>query len=529
MKTASPRLPVFFVFLLGCLVSSTKADTLRTVAFSGNPAAGTSATFLQFKTPVLNNAGQTAFTGLLSGSEVDDNNRDGLWSEGGGLLALVARTGNAAPGTNVSFANLYSPVFDDTGQTAFRGRLTSSTDDGIWSEGSGSLDLVAREGVAAPGINAVFRNIGNPALNHVGKTAFIGIFTGPEIDRTNDSGIWSERGGSLALLARAGNTAPGTSADFNSFKRVGDPVFNGTGQTAFRGWLTGPDVIFSSNDTGIWSEGGGSLALVARAGNAAPDTSAVFSSLGSPVLNNMGRTAFTGRLIGPDIVSRNDGGIWSEGSGSLALVAREGSEAPGTNANFISLDSPVLNAAGHTAFSGSLTGPGIDNHNASGIWSEGGGSLTLVARAGDAAPGTNATFNHFSRIIPSLNSAGQTAFAGRLVGPEIDGSNDRGIWAQDPLGVLTLIAREGDLLDVDDGPETDFRTIRFLHFAGGTGNEDGRASSFNDLGQLAFIATFTNGSSGIFVSNLVAVPEPSSLALLTLAGLAMLRRGALRD
>jgi len=86
----------------------------------------------------------------------------------------------------------------------------------------------------------------------------------------------------------------------------------------------------------------------------------------------------------------------------------------------------------------------------------------------------------------------------------IPNNNNRGIWAEDSSGVLTLIAREGDEIDVDDGPGTDLRTIAALSFAGGTGNQDGRLSEFNDLGQLAFMIQFTDNSDGIFVSDLVA-------------------------
>jgi uncharacterized protein YjbI with pentapeptide repeats len=96
---------------------------------------------------------------------------------------------------------------------------------------------------------------------------------------------------------------------------------------------------------------------------------------------------------------------------------------------------------------------------------------------------------------------------------------------------LHLIAREGDLLEVAPG---DFRTIKdfgnsgsLYGFYGDTGNSDGRPSGFNNLGQLAFQATFTDGTSGIFVSNRVAIPEPSTLLLLGFGSLAALwrRRG----
>ena len=83
----------------------------------------------------------------------------------------------------------------------------------------------------------------------------------------------------------------------------------------------------------------------------------------------------------------------------------------------------------------------------------------------------------------------------------MNSTNDLGIWATDPNGLLQLIARTGDEMEV---APSDFRTITSFSFRGGSGTEDGRASSFNDRGQLAFLAAFADGSAGVFVSNLVA-------------------------
>jgi hypothetical protein len=100
----------------------------------------------------------------------------------------------------------------------------------------------------------------------------------------------------------------------------------------------------------------------------------------------------------------------------------------------------------------------------------------------------------------------------------VDPANNAGLWATDPSGATQLIARTGDALEV---APADFRTINGLSFvgisgsgSGSTGNSDGRRSAFNNFGQLAFAATFTDGTSGIFVSNRVAIPEPSLLWLL---------------
>jgi len=426
-------------------------------------------------------------------------------------LTTVALTGDTAPGTSDSFTFFGIPVLNNAGQTAFVGDLDGSffTDSGIWSEGGGSgLALVTRKGNAAPGTTGTsdnFRGFDDPLLNNAGQTAFRGTLNS---GFATDSGIWSEGGGSgLALVAREGDPAPGTSDNFIGL--IGTPALNDAGQTAFLGGIN------SSNTTnrGIWSEGGGSgLALVAREGiGTAPGTGSNFTTFASPVINDAGQTAFLGGVNSGGPTSR---GIWSEGGGSgLALVARAGNMAPGTSDNFTVFNSPVLNDAGQTAFLGHLnTGNNTTNR---GIWSEGGGSgLALVARLGDAAPGTSDSFTFLG--TPVLNDVGQTAFLGDLnSGNNTTGS---GIWAEDPSGVLTLIARQGDLLDVENGPGTDFRTIIDLSFVtitnsgfSNTGNGDGRASGFNNFGQLAFRANFTDGTSGVFLSNLAAVPSPRAV------------------
>ncbi len=244
-----------------------------------------------------------------------------------------------------------------------------------------------------------------------------------------------------------------------------------------------------------------------------------------PVLNDAGQTAFIAALSGNGVDSTNSEGIWSEGSGNLALVARTGDHAPGmpSGVNFgpYYLRNPVLNDAGQTAFVANLAGSGVGSTNDQGIWSEGSAGLALVARAGDHAPGTpsDVNYNSFSPTGIALNDAGQTAFYGYLTG------SGTGIWATDRTGALQLISRTGDPLEVAPG---DFRTISSLRFVGfnsgsATGNSDGRPSGFNNLGQVAFYASFTDGSSGIFVSNRVAVPEPSALALVAAAALGLVR------
>lgn len=515
----------------------TVAAAFRTVALSGQPAPGGpgGVNYSNFpNAPVLNESGQTAFIGGITGPGVTSANNLGVWSEGAGSLALVARKGDQAAGASVAenFSSFNALTLNDAGETAFTGSLagwsvTSSNDSGSWSEGSGSLALLAREGSQAAGMpaGATYRSFADistgPSLNDAGASSFFATVTGGGVTSTNDSGIWLGEVGALTLLARTGTPAPGAPAGVNYGGFFEPKPINNAGQTAFFAFLTGTGVT-TSNNAGLWSGGPGSLALKARTGSQAPGVAdgVNFAGLTSPALNGGGKIAFRGTLAGAAVTSANDSGIWSEGSGSVALVAREGNQAPGapSGAHFFSFDPPVFNDAGHTAFTASLTGGGVSPGSNQGIWLEQSGNLALVARTGAQAPGApaGANFNSFSfrrsMNSPALNDAGQVAFLGFLAGEAVTSNNDLGLWATDVAGTLRLVFRKGDALKVAPG---DFRTVSGLGFAYNTGNGDGRASGFNDRGQIAFRASFTDGSQGLFVTTVV--PEPSALAMFSLA------------
>jgi hypothetical protein len=414
----------------------------------------------------LNSNGQTAFFATLTGANVDATNDRGIWSDGGGNgLKLVVRDGvpapGAEPGVEFSLINstLSGPRINDSGKIAFHSGLQGSgvvatNNAGIWSDGKGnSLELVALEGNAAPGASAKFGSLLDPfsgiALNNNGQTAFLASLTGPGVNNTNDLSIWSEgRGNGLELVAREGNLAPGTSANFSDFVIIGAPSLNDFGQLAFLAELTGPGVD-NTNERGIWRDAGGNgLQLVARNGDPAPGTSdRFFGHVNSPQISSQGHLVFTSTLVGADLIdSSTHESIWRvDSSNGLELVIQTGAPAPGTDANF-------------------------------------------------------------SRVYgPGLNSNGQIAFAGILTGDGINNSNRFGFWAEDKSGLVRLIVRLGDTINISDNPSApDFREIALLVLNG----------TLNDRGEAYFFARFTDGSEGVFVSNAATIPEPKTLALL---------------
>ncbi|HEX6961659.1 MAG TPA: choice-of-anchor tandem repeat NxxGxxAF-containing protein [Lacipirellula sp.] len=257
---------------------------------------------------------------------------------------------------------------------------------------------------------------------------------------------------------------------------------------------------------------GAQTRTVVLSGAAAPgvESGAVFSSFPNSAaaqlsLDSAGQAAFLGRMLvgSGGVTSDTDAAIWSEAAGSLELVAREGSQAPGVSrggafAEFARY--PLLNDNGQVAFPALLrTGVGgVTADNNSGVWAQRDGGMDLVAREGEQAPGAPpaASFSSFTANMSSegfiaFNNQGRTAFTASLaVGSGgVTTTNDTGIWAETASG-LTLMAREGVA-----APGTAVGAV----FDDLTTPSD--SPVLNHQGQLAFSAQLRTGAGGVTSGN----------------------------
>jgi hypothetical protein len=522
------------------LASIANAQLLRTVALSGQSAlgAGLGVTFSSFDSfPVINDDGIMAFEASING--LPNGSGSSLWrSSNSSTLQLIAKSGDIGPGPDGghTFTSFMSTAISSDGNVLFydvhSGEIT-----GLWRM-TNVLQSISHVGGAAPGTSAgvVFQGIasgyssdtGAPFVTTGGRSAFIGRLAGPGVDSSNDVGLWYvDENGTPSLIARSGDPAPGLGTDvfFGGFEGGFDSANIGTtlneeGSLAFVSSLTGSAVGSSNHSLWRYDQSSG-LTLVAREDQPVPGASgSLYHGFGTPVLNARGDIAYYGSIKG----NLNGGVIMaSREETGITVLYRPGDPAPGTGTEFLYFNatgtagdlggdatSPIMNQSGLLAFHGGLKGGGsVNTSNDFGIWAETApGELALVAREGDRPPGVeaNITFGTFERVMPSMNALGQVAFVAPMNPSRPDGGHNIGLWAQDAEGTLHLIVREGGVLDVDPGPAIDLRTVSTLRALGygNSGNEDGRASAFNDYGQLAFSATFTDGASGVFVSNLVA-------------------------
>ena len=245
------------------------------------------------------------------------------------------------------------------------------------------------------------------------------------------------------------------------------------------------------------------LTLAIRSGAQPPGglAGSYIHDFSAAVLNEAGDVAVLAGVFGSGTNSSNDRGIYVVRDGELDQVARKGQVAPGAGAGvYGAVGLPVMNKWGDVAFTGVVSGVG------SGVWKEKNGIVEAVVLSTDDAPGGMPGERLTSFDEPLFNDLGQVAF---LAGTNLGRT---GIWAEDIDGVLRKLVVEGDTVEYRPGEFGTAGNIGFDSIIGFSGSQDGWASSFNAKGQLAFEAAI-DGRNGVFVSSLVAVPEPASATL----------------
>lgn len=314
----------------------------------------------------LSSSGRYAFDSTLAGPAVNQTNSSAIWTGTGGSQELVVRAGQSAPiSTGGSFSFVNRPAINTAGNIAFFGSvvnvgtlITSSNDSGLWrwNRATGELGLVAREGNAAPGTGGVFGQFGRIAINAVDQVAFTATLTpGPSSDQIDAAGIWtgSSDGTLTQAVAVRGAGAPG--APGTSFGTFDNPAFVSIGSIAFRATLSGAS---NERNSGIWARtNGGPLTLVAREGDPAPGcqegvlfagafVAGAFENFTAPMMNSAGDVAFSARLTGASVNGSNDEAIFLRrgATGITSLYVREG--------DFVADDAGVLRQISALSFGG---------------------------------------------------------------------------------------------------------------------------------------------------------------------------------
>lgn len=490
----------------------------KVIALTGSAAPGVSGgTFTTLFADYASDAsGRAVFRGTANSG---GSSYTGIWEEESSGLRLVALQGGPAPDiAGALFGTFTAGAWSaGTGDLLIYGKMVvgsggvnSSSDAGYWlRDSSGPLRLVARENSAAPGLpaGAKFGVLNSTAaLVTGGRYAFTAsLITNSSlgISSANDTGLWAAFAGSPALIAREGSAAPDTATgqQFESFTAFAVTA-NQAGRIGFRGSLKGTGVT-SSNRYGIWQWDPTQFRILVRGAQTAAGTASGTQFL-QPQNPSMADAALsfsaTLRQGTGDANQNTDSGLWISENGTMALVAREGAQAPGVaNGSVFAQvsEGAVVNDAGELVFRASLrTGGSVTTSNDAGIWASTevtAGVPALVAREGRPAPGTPAGSVFSSFDVPLISPDGREAFTAALLlgSGGVTASTDRGLWVRNSLGELTLALREGDLLEFAPG---DSRTVSGITLSGFP--TAGR-TAWDNQNHLLVLVTFTDGKSAL--------------------------------
>jgi hypothetical protein len=162
---------------------------------------------------------------------------------------------------------------------------------------------------------------------------------------------------------------------------------------------------------------------VADTSTAAPGGTGAFTSFTDPSLNN-------GYLVFAASSAGGRQGIYELApGGSLSLVADTSTAAP-RGGTFASFERPSVDASGNVAFVATTT-------TGAGVFESVGGTLSAVARAGDATPGFAGTFSTMTNLGSASISNGVVAFSSFSAGS--GGGSDQGIY-DNAGGTLASVA-----------------------------------------------------------------------------------------
>jgi uncharacterized GH25 family protein len=224
------------------------------LAAQGDSAPGisdTSATFLAFGSPAINDEGHCAVQATVTGTGKGTTNTSGIWVQGANGPELIARTGTGS----IPFLSLGDPLLNNADGVAFIGTLKNGVK-GIWSNANntGALQAVAQTNGTVPdttGSGAIpkakFAAFSQVVLPDQGGVVFLATLNG--VSATTNEGIWAmDPTGLLKRIASKGDTVAhngatytitalnifsstaGTTAQTRSFNSAGDLIYRVTYQ-----------------------------------------------------------------------------------------------------------------------------------------------------------------------------------------------------------------------------------------------------------------------------------------------------------
>lgn len=219
----------------------------------------------------------------------------------------------------------------------------------------------------------------------------------------------------------------------------------------------------------LWYGTATALSQIASVGGAVPTRPGrYFSGFWSPCVASESQAGFHALLSSTPGGAQNATGIFRIANGTVEPVLIDGDTAPGLAGQLLTnFEMMSMNASGQMLFVARLQSPGGGPASQAVLLLDG-STVRVVARVGDAAPGTSSTFQ---TILPSwslvrrfeLGDGGHAIFTAELSG------GDESLWIAGPQGPRLLARENGSV------PGFPGHSHAFSQTMGVAVNEDGEA------------------------------------------------------
>jgi glucose/arabinose dehydrogenase len=189
--------------------------------------------------------------------------------EEGGDKTIIAATGD--PILDWAFQGFFGATQNRAGRPSFIGRIqdifTKKRMAVVSQAPDLSLEVVAQNGIRAPGTDGFFLGFDAVASNESGA-AFLGTLVGGTTTGSTNSGLWWRHGSTPVLIARESGAAPDVvGGKFAAFKSIALSERANAGPLVLADLKPGSGVT-AGNRTGLWvADDVGALHLVLRTGS----------------------------------------------------------------------------------------------------------------------------------------------------------------------------------------------------------------------------------------------------------------------
>lgn len=448
---------------------------------------------------VINAAGSIAFkAGATVGTGgVNTGNDQMLLTDSSGSLAVVARKGGlvqvspwqtlAGQFNNVLLLGNGGVVSTDLikGAPAASDRAYLISPDGV------SLDLLSREGDAAPDGGTFTTHTGKPAADDLNHVYFRGAVKGPAA--TKDTGVWYDDGSGIARLVHEGLDVSAVTGDPAWLGQFSSIIAAGGEGAAFVAALqNNPDdktrKTLTALNQAVFSAKPGSLSLVARKGtDLVPRKGAAPIPAKITVFNGVARSSNEEHALlvtlAPGTTANNQA-LLMETDGTVELVARKGVTPLAGALTASRFGAFHITRDGDVIFLAWLNGATTATDGVLCRWRAHDGSIELLAREGAAAPGVGAGFNVLQ--ILQVSPGGAVLLQGTL-------SNGRTALFKDVGAGLEKVVQTTESVDFNGAPRAILALATYNSSTGTGGGGGGMGSAINDAGEVFAVLSLGDG------------------------------------